>query len=538
MASETKKIPAEGDGIQPVTSTQIVIDEDNVKHIVTDAGDEAVQFLASVGPFPPMSPDQEKKLVRKIDRWMIPMLLFLGLFGAVDKVQLATGALYGFKEDNHLKGQEYSWLGSILSIGMLVGIWPSTYLVHRLPAGKYIGACSFCWSIMTLCIAACHNWAGLMVLRFMMGVFEAIITPGLTLLISVFWKKSEQPIRNGVIMSVFSSVVNGFLSWVVGKIPSDAPLARWQYLYLLTGSINVLYSSFMLFYLPNSPINAKFLSLEERWHAVQRLADNRTGIDNNQWNWDQAWEAVFDLKIWIMFLFNIAINIPNGGLITFGAIIIDSLGFDPQTSSLLSMPNGIISTISGFIATYYASKWQGRRTFVVMIATLPPLIGTALVYGVPRSSTGVQMFGLYLMYCYWGKKSVDVFGLHPITDKPIGPYVTAVSLPQANTAGSTKKVVAYGILLLGYSAGNLIGPQTFRDDQAPAYTGGTVAMLTCYCVAIFLMCLYFLTARFQNRRKDQRYGKPVRVDTENFSSVIETYQNLSDRKQEDFRYIY
>lgn len=80
---------------------------------------------------------------------------------------------------------------------MLVGIWPSTYLIHRLPAGKYLSGCSMCWSIMTLCIAACHNWAGLMVLRFLMGFFEAIINPGATLLISVFWKKSEQPIRNG-----------------------------------------------------------------------------------------------------------------------------------------------------------------------------------------------------------------------------------------------------------------------------------------------------------------------------------------------------
>ena len=45
-------------------------------------------------------------------------LLFMGLFAAVDKVQLATGALYGFREDNNLKGQEYSWLGSILSLGV------------------------------------------------------------------------------------------------------------------------------------------------------------------------------------------------------------------------------------------------------------------------------------------------------------------------------------------------------------------------------------------------------------------------------------
>lgn len=165
----------------------------------------------------------------------------------------------------------------------------------------------------------------------------------------------------------------------------------------------MLYSLFLVGYLPNSPINARFLTIEERWHAVQRLADNRTGIENNHWKWDQAWEAVLDVKIWIMFFFNIAVNIPNGGLITFGAIIIDNLGFDAQTSSLLTMPNGVISTISGFLASYCAAKWPGRRTFVVMIATLFPLLGTALVYGLPRSSTAGQMFGLYMMYCYWGK---------------------------------------------------------------------------------------------------------------------------------------
>ncbi len=44
--------------------------------------------------------------------------MFLALLGAVDKVELATGALYGFKTDNHLVGQQYSWLGSILSVGV------------------------------------------------------------------------------------------------------------------------------------------------------------------------------------------------------------------------------------------------------------------------------------------------------------------------------------------------------------------------------------------------------------------------------------
>lgn len=37
---------------------------------------------------------------------------------AVDKVQLSTAALYDFLEDNDLSGSEFSWLGSILSVGV------------------------------------------------------------------------------------------------------------------------------------------------------------------------------------------------------------------------------------------------------------------------------------------------------------------------------------------------------------------------------------------------------------------------------------
>lgn len=37
---------------------------------------------------------------------------------SIDKVALGTAALYGLREDNHLVGQQYSWLGSILSLGV------------------------------------------------------------------------------------------------------------------------------------------------------------------------------------------------------------------------------------------------------------------------------------------------------------------------------------------------------------------------------------------------------------------------------------
>ena len=69
------------------------------------------------------------------------------------------------------------------------------------------------------------------------GAFEAIIVPGISLIIAGFYTKEEQPPRNALVFAAASSVINGFLSWAIGHIPTTAPLHIWQYLFLLTGNI-------------------------------------------------------------------------------------------------------------------------------------------------------------------------------------------------------------------------------------------------------------------------------------------------------------
>ncbi|KAJ3957915.1 hypothetical protein N0V92_005502 [Colletotrichum tropicale] len=361
--------------------------------------DEAAEFLANANDYPPMTPEMEKRIVKKIDAWMIPLL---------------------------------AW------------------------------KCSTPW----------------------------------------------------VIFAYFSSVFNGFFAWLVGKIPDSAPLLKWQYLYLLTGTINVLYSIFIWFTLPDSPMNAHFLTDEQKYYATKRLAANRTGIANKIWKWDQVWEALLDIKIWIIFVFNIFINIPNGGLVNFGSIIINNLGFTSLEASLLTMPFGVLATSSAWAFSYLAARWHNRRTLVACIALLLPILGTALVHGLPRTNIAAQMVGLYFMYFYWP------------------PYVVGISLPQANTAGQTKKAVCFSLVQVGYAAGNLIGPQTFISTQAPKYNGAVIAMLTSYVVSMVLMLAYWLVALLENKRRDKKYGKPEAVH----EGTVDGFVDITDKKQKDFRY--
>lgn len=84
--------------------------------------DQAALFLAQTEECDTLTVKQEQRLKRKVDWIMIPMLFITATLGAVDKVALSTAAIYGLQEDNNLHGQQYSWLGSILSLGALVGM--------------------------------------------------------------------------------------------------------------------------------------------------------------------------------------------------------------------------------------------------------------------------------------------------------------------------------------------------------------------------------------------------------------------------------
>lgn len=118
-----------------------------------------------------------------------------------------------------------------------------------------------------------------------------------------------------MICAVTSSIGNGLISYGFGHLKHSV-LPKWKYIFIALGSFTVLYGTIMFFVLPDSPADARWLSDREKVVAVERLRDEKLGMENKHWKWDQAREAVLDKKNWILWFFFIAVNIPNGGLIS------------------------------------------------------------------------------------------------------------------------------------------------------------------------------------------------------------------------------
>lgn len=148
--------------------------------------------------------------------------------------------------------------------------------------------------------AAVTSWQGLYAQRFFLGVVESVIPTGFMCIVSGYYRQEEQALRQSWWVSGAGGaiVIGGALNYGFAQITSGS-LARWQYIYLLAGSLTVVFG-LVCFLIPNSAVTAKFLSAEERVVAVERLRKGQTGVRCQKIKGSQMREAVLDIKIWIV----------------------------------------------------------------------------------------------------------------------------------------------------------------------------------------------------------------------------------------------
>lgn len=183
--------------------------------------------------------------------------------------------------------------------------------MQRLPVAKVIGISTLFWGVILLTTPACKSFAGIATNRFMLGLTEAIVNPGFLLVMSMWYEKSEQPLRLVIYYSMngWAGIVGGLLGYAIGHIKSG--LQQWMYVFLIFGSISFLWGIVFTVFMPDLPSTARWLKGHEVAVAVERVAANRQGVKNHHFKKDQVLQTLKDPKTWILFVMAIAAQIPN-----------------------------------------------------------------------------------------------------------------------------------------------------------------------------------------------------------------------------------
>ncbi|KAH0274814.1 MFS general substrate transporter, partial [Aureobasidium melanogenum] len=453
----------------------------------------------------PIDPAEAKRVLRKIDMRIVPILFVVYLLQYLDKNSLNFAAAYGFQKGTHLHDQEYSWLGSIFYFGYLWAQFPSGWLLQKLPIAKFLGTTTIIWGIILITTPACTNFAGVATNRFLLGTFEAVVNPGFVLIMGMWWTAAEQPLRleayyctNGI-----ATMVGGLLGYAIGHITTGS-LARWMYVFLIFGSVSILWGIVVLVFLPDIPSTAKFLTERERYVAVERVASNRQGVKNSHFKRYQLVQTLQDPKTWILFVMAVGAQVPNSALTSFTSIIVSSFGFDTLGTQYLQIPGGFIQFAALLGGGFICSHFPNSRCIVMITANCICIIGAAMLVGLPSSNKWGRLVALWL--CYFQ-------GL-------------GFSMSLTMCTGT--------ILFVGYCVGNIIGPQTFRDSEKPGYHSAYIAMLVGYVVKLGMVVVLYIYMYTANKKRDREAGN-MSVEEERLA-VEQGMQDQTELDNKGFRY--
>ena len=280
----------------------------NNKATVSNEADKAALFIAEHGE---VSFDyaEERRVLRRIDTRILPLILGAYFFQQLDKSSLSYVSIFGILEDANLTSKQYSWLGSILYFAQLIFQPLAALLLVKLPTGKVIGTAVLGWGTCAAIMAACNDFPSLLVLRFLLGSFEAMIAPSCLAVTQMWWRRSEQTLRTSYwnSMNGLTFIVGSLATYGLGHINSEK-IYKYQIIFIFCGTITVVFGIFFIIFMPDSPMEAKYLSERERLIAVERLRANQMGVASRQWKWDHAKETLLDIKTLLWFILIVAIS--------------------------------------------------------------------------------------------------------------------------------------------------------------------------------------------------------------------------------------
>lgn len=151
---------------------------------------ERVEELAQ--PDLVVDPEAEKKLLRRVDWRLLPMIWLCLVMSYIDRTNIGNAKVAGMYVDLNMNSSDYALVLSVFFIGYLLWEPPSNMILSRSRPSIYIPALMVLWGSLSVAPKGINSTAGMAVFRFVLGIVEAGFWPGCMLVMSCWYKVGFQ----------------------------------------------------------------------------------------------------------------------------------------------------------------------------------------------------------------------------------------------------------------------------------------------------------------------------------------------------------
>ena len=371
-----------------------------------------------------VDPVQEKKLLRKLDLWLSPVMTLIFLCAYLDRSNIGNAASAGMTKDLGMTSNDLGSMHRVLFVPVFVLLFsfpsshannlvdavtlfyvlyvsfevPCSLLMKRLRPSRMIPILILAWSVVVIGTGFVRTTGQLYALRILLGLFESGMFPCLALYISIFYKAEEQALRVSYmfVSSALSGAFGGLFAYALLHMDGVQGMAGWRWLFIVEGCVSVAVALLVYLFLPDSFETARFLTDDDRQLMRTRALLNQRYNGRPDFDWGEVRKAVTDPKLWVSCWNQFCGDICSFGLSSFMPLIIKSFGFSTVATQLLTMPVYFWAS-AGYTFVSWLSDRCKTRYFFMVPAVLVTAVGYAVNLGVGAGQRGALYFSLFLI---------------------------------------------------------------------------------------------------------------------------------------------
>lgn len=420
--------------------------------------------------------DPGSSAIRKLLQRLLPFSMLLFFFSLIDRTNISFAALQ-MNEDLGFGPTVYGFAAGIFFVGYCLFEVPSNLVLVRVGARRWLARIMLTWGVIVIATAWVNTLNSLYIMRFLLGVAEAGLLPGLFFYLGSWIPASHRGLALSILMSTaaLSNVVGGPLATAIMELDGWLGFRGWQLVFIIEGVPTVLVGLAVLVLLPDKPGDARWLEPAERdWLEATIAGENATKARVGAMSLRQGFT---DRRVLIATVFSFFLVCCNFGTVFWLPQILKSLG------SLTNLQVGQLSVVPyllGGVAMIFWGRHSDRghdRRWHLVTSGAVATLGYALAALAPTPT--VSFVGLCLAtLAVW-----SMFGVFwAVAADQLAGQAAAAGLAFINSVGTFGGFVAP--LLMGYAR-----------DVTGAFTGSLLSLAAFAAITALLAPLLYVRPR-------------------------------------------
>ncbi|KAH7303448.1 major facilitator superfamily transporter [Stachybotrys elegans] len=455
----------------------------------------------------------DRKLMWKVDMWLIPWLSLLYLLSFLDRTNIGNARLENMEDDLGMEGSDYNMCLTIFFIGYAVAEPITNTLLKRLTPRIFFTAIIVIWGIIMTLMGLVENYSGLLAARWFLGIAEAGLFPGVNYYLSCWYKSSEIGLRSSIFFSAaaLAGSFGGLLAAAIARMDGIGGRPGWAWIFIIEGLATIFVGAFCWWMVFDWPDTARFLSNEERIRVQRRLILDRQGRSAEDNDKRHIWEALRDPKTYGYMVIYMGCLTPLYAFSLFLPTILRGMGYQGTQAQLLSVPPYAVAAACTVTIGVIADRTK-QRGFCNMVTVVIGIVGFSMLLA--TSDPQVQYAGTFL----------GAAGIYPTISNTL-------SWVNNNTEGSLKRAVVLGMVVGWGNLNGVVSSNIYLTRENPRFWTGHSVVLG-YQVVCLLGGTIFMHFALRRMNSNRRAGK---LD-ESWAALSDEQKWIRGDRRPDFVY--